>query len=372
MKDSGSLSLAYSIADQNFVKTKSLGILNLSLQLGAALSARPELARLELFSNSSLRGWREHFAGRNVHYFDHASATRLGRMFWDQYGAYSAARKHAVQWLFLPKGFASFCRRPRISLAAYVHDAIGEWYRSQYPGAQSQMESWYFHRSLMATLRYSTVVFTNSDFTRRELVAFSERHAIRPPDIVVAGIGFDTVAATTSADRRRIVVLASPWRHKRTDLAVQYMSDWQRATEFSGQVDWVGRFPAGVGRPSHPHWHFHERLDEDGYRALVSESRAVVYVSEYEGFGMPPVEAIFHGACPVYSDIPATRETMGGEGAPFENASFESFTAAMTRALAMQSSDLSGIAERLRKRYNWTAVADRIIAALTARLPGGH
>jgi glycosyltransferase involved in cell wall biosynthesis len=372
VKDSGSLSLAYSIADQNFVKTKSLGILNLSLQLGVALSARPELARLELFSNSSLRGWREHFAGRNVHYFDHASATRPGRMFWDQYGAYSAARTHDVQWLFLPKGFASFCRRPPIRLAAYVHDAIGEWYRSQYPGTQPRIESWYFNRSLVATLRYSTVVFTNSDFTRRELLAFSERHAIRPPDIVVAGIGFDTVATAASADRCRIVVLASPWQHKRTDLAMRYMSDWQRTSEFSGQVDWVGRFPAGVNRPSHSHWHFHERLDEDGYRSLLSESRAVVYVSEYEGFGMPPVEAVCHGACPVYSDIPATRETMRGEGAPFENASFESFTAAMTKALAMQPSALSDNADRLRRRYNWTAVADRIIGALTAHLHGGH
>ena len=39
---SESLSLAYSIADQNFVRTKSVGILNLSLQLAEALAPRLE------------------------------------------------------------------------------------------------------------------------------------------------------------------------------------------------------------------------------------------------------------------------------------------------------------------------------------------
>jgi hypothetical protein len=368
VKDPGSLSLAFSIADQNFVKTKSLGILNLSLQLGAALSARPELARVELFSNSSLRQWDGRFSGRHVHCFDHASATRLGRIFWDQYRVYDEAKKQGVQWLLLPKGFASFCQRPPIRVAAYVHDVIGDWYRQRHPGSQSRMEWWYFRRSLLATLRHSTVVFTNSDFTRRELLAFSERHAIPPPDIVVAGVGFASVEIPASTHRHRIVVLASPWPHKRTDLAVQYMLDWQRTSGFSGPVDWVGRFPATVGRPSRPGWLYHDRLDEEGYRSLLNESRAIIYVSDYEGFGMPPVEAVLHGACPVYSAIPATKETMGGEGAPFDNISFESFVAAMIKALGTQPSELEAMADRLRARHNWTAVGDRIVTALTSGL----
>jgi glycosyltransferase involved in cell wall biosynthesis len=360
------LSLAYSIADQNFDQTKSLGILNLSLQLGAVLSARSEIQTFELFSNSSLGAWDGQFAGRPIHCFDEAYATRLGRMLWDQRRVYREARKHHVQWLLLPKGFASFCRRPPVKLAAYVHDVIGDWYRQRYPAAVSPGEAWYFRRSLLATLRHATVIFTNSNFTHGELSAFSARHAIRPPDIVVAGIGFDAVQNPTSGNRNRIVVLASPLRHKRTDLAVEYMEEWQRTTDFGGRVQWVGRFPSGLSQPRHPRWEYHERMDERAYRLILADSQILVYFSEYEGFGMPPVEAVLHGACPVYSAIPATRETMEDAGAPFENASLDSFVSAMKTALEMQPSEIADVAQSLRRRHNWSAVADRIIGALNA------
>ena len=361
---SGSLSLAYSIADQNFLQTKSLGILNLSMQLAEVLSSRREIHRLDLFSNSSLRTWHAQFPQDRVYCFDRACATRLGRMLWDQREVYDQASKHCVQWLLLPKGFASFCRKPRVKLAAYVHDVIGHWYRGRYPGTVARGEAWYFRRSLLATLRHSTVVFTNSDFTRRELIAFSQIYGVRVPEIIVAGIGFNRPRITARGDRRRIMVLASPWPHKRTDLAVQFMAAWQQATHSDARIDWVGRFPSGLDRPAAPNWEYHERVDDRAYQALLAESRAIVYFSEYEGFGMPPVEAVLSGACPVYSAIPATEEVMCGAGAPFDNAAFESFAAAMRKALQMTPSALASDAELLVSRHNWSAVADRVTGVL--------
>jgi len=290
-------------------------------------------------------------------------------MLWDQRQVYAEAQKYRVQWLLLPKGFASFCRKPRIKVAAYVHDVIGDCYRRRYPGAVSRSEAWYFRQSLLATLRHSAVIFTNSDFTRSELLVLSESHALRPPDIVVAGIGFYPVKPVPRSDRSRIVALASPWPHKRTELALQFMTAWQRTTDFAGRIHWVGRFPAGLCPPTDPRWEYHERLDEPAYRSLLAESKAVVYFSEYEGFGMPPVEAVLNGACPVYSAIPATQEIMRGAGAPFENTSFESFVAAMRHALQMPPPELASAAHCLLLRHNWTAVADRIIGALKFHSP---
>lgn len=361
---SGPFSLAYSIADQSFVGTKSLGILNLSLQLVEALSARSEIERLEVFSNSTLQEWAARFHSGTVHCFDGAYATRAGRILWDQQRVYTEATEHDVEWLFLPKGFASFCRRPRMKVAAYVHDVIGEHYRRRFRGTISRTEAWYFRRSLLATLRYATVIFTNSDFTRRELLALSHRYAIRPADIVVAGIGFSPVTTAPRADRSRIVVLASPWPHKRTDLAVEFMKTWQGTTDFAGRVHWVGRFPSGLVQPSEPRWEYHDRLDESAYRSLLAESKAVVYFSEYEGFGMPPVEAVLDGACPVYSEIPATQEVMRGVGAPFENTSVESFASAMRKALLMEPAELASAADCLSLRHNWSVVAGRIISTM--------
>ena len=82
---SGSLSLAYSVADQSFARTKSLGILNLSLQLAEALAARPDVGRFELFSNASFEAWHRRLEPREVRCFDHAAGGRFGRMLWDQW-----------------------------------------------------------------------------------------------------------------------------------------------------------------------------------------------------------------------------------------------------------------------------------------------
>ncbi len=198
----------------------------------------------------------------------------------DQVQVYAEAKNRGVEWLLLPKGFASFCRTPRIKVAAYVHDVIGDRYRQQYPGAVSASEAWYFGQSLLATVRHCALIFTNSDFTRRELLAFAERHDISRSNIVVAGIGFYPVSTPLPAQRHRILVLASALPHKRTDLAVQFMTAWQRTANFAGRVHWVGRFPSGLHQPSHPNWEYHERLDELGYRSLLTESKALVYFSE--------------------------------------------------------------------------------------------
>ena len=93
----------------------------------------------------------------------------------------------------------------------------------------------------------------------------------------------------------------------------------------------------------------------------MRRARAVVYVSEYEGFGMPPVEAVMEGTCPVYSDIPPIRETMGEAGFPFGNEAPEEFVAAMQRALETPAETITGWAEQLLRRHNWQSVTRRII-----------
>ncbi len=96
----------------------------------------------------------------------------------------------------------------------------------------------------------------------------------------------------------------------------------------------------------------------------MATARVVVFTSEYEGFGRPPVEAVLAGACPVYSDIPATREVMNGAGCPFTNRDYQSFVAALQRAISVTPAQIHIWSEELIARHNWDSVVDRILAAL--------
>ncbi|MGB9603349.1 MAG: hypothetical protein ACPMAG_11225, partial [Limisphaerales bacterium] len=86
--------------------------------------------------------------------------------------------------------------------------------------------------------------------------------------------------------------------------------------------------------------------------------------SEYEGFGMPTVEAVLSGSCPVYSDIPASREVMAGMGAAFDNNSYESFARAMKFALNVSQQQLCQWEKALLEKHNWKKGAEKIVNAM--------
>src|SRR5439155_14448830 len=53
-------------------------------------------------------------------------------------------------------------------------------------------------------------------------------------------------------------------------------------------------------------------LDEQALRRVVAGARLLAFPSRYEGFGLPPLEAMAAGVPVVASDLPAVREVTGG------------------------------------------------------------
>jgi glycosyltransferase involved in cell wall biosynthesis len=365
------LRLSYSLADQEFIHTKSLGVWNVSTQLLSHLARHPDLERLTVFTN---RTQTELTAlGSKVTLEEHNAAVRgrWGRIRWDQWDVYSAARQSGNPWLFLPKGFASFYRRSPVRLAAYVHDAMHDHYRQAYEHNPLAREAGYFLRSLRATLQQAEVIFTNTDFTRSEVHRLSEKWQLPTPHVVTAGIGFEMFKPRVhgNGQRQRIVVLAGPWPHKCTGLAVQWMQRWAAARTVYTGVDWIGGMPADVMLPSLPGWKHHQRLSQQDYERVLGDAAVLVYFSAYEGFGMPPVEGTLAGAAAVYSAIPAMLEVMDGCGYAFKNDSFEQFADAMDRALRTTPEQLAEWQLKLGRRHSWINIADRIVNELQARQP---
>lgn len=356
------LNLTVSLADQLFAQTKSVGIFNLSLGLVEQLARRPGLSRLTVLANRTLAERLP--TTLDVRWHDAPTRGRLGRIWWDQCGVYSAAAATGNEWLFLPKGFSSFARRCPVRLAACVADTIHDFYRTQHPQSVNALEQWYFVRSFWGTVRHARVILTISDFTSAEVARLARARGVVAPPIHTIGIGFTRPVASAVPKENRLCVLASPFPHKRTGLAAEWLARWQRESGFAGEVDWVGGLPAGLVLPDFPNWKRHGRLPEEDYRRLLARAKALVFFTEYEGFGMPPVEAALAGACPVFSAIPATREVMGECGFSFENSDYESFRVAMNSALGVPREQVAAWAEQLLARHNWDLVLDRFVAGL--------
>lgn len=101
--------------------------------------------------------------------------------------------------------------------------------------------------------------------------------------------------------------------------------------------------------------------------ALYSSCAAFVYPSVYEGFGLPPLEAMACGAPVIASDIPAIREVVGAAGSLFSPASVPDLTRALVELLDAPAAtkELASAGGKRVAEFSWarTAAATRDIYA---------
>lgn len=99
----------------------------------------------------------------------------------------------------------------------------------------------------------------------------------------------------------RAVELITKESELRPQLVIAGGHGWQ-ADEFYSHIK-----ESGIG----DRIHFTGYIEDDELRALYSSCRVCVYPSLYEGFGLPPLEAMACGAPVVTSRIPCIMETVG-------------------------------------------------------------
>jgi len=100
-------------------------------------------------------------------------------------------------------------------------------------------------------------------------------------------------------------------------------------------------------------------LNDEELRALYSSCRAFVYPSIYEGFGLPPLEAMACGAPVITSRIPALEETTGGAAILVELTNAEAFAAAIADLLDSDDlrSKLSALGRSRAAEFTWERTA---------------
>ena len=102
-----------------------------------------------------------------------------------------------------------------------------------------------------------------------------------------------------------------------------------------------------------------EYLNDQELRALYSSCRAFVYPSIYEGFGLPPLEAMACGAPVITSRIPALEETTGGAAILVEPKSVQALASSIAALLHNddQRSSLSALGRSRAAQFTWERTA---------------
>jgi glycosyltransferase involved in cell wall biosynthesis len=102
--------------------------------------------------------------------------------------------------------------------------------------------------------------------------------------------------------------------------------------------------------------------DED-LATHYATARALVYVSDAEAFGLPPLEGLSHGAVPVVADAPVSREIYGPHAFYASQPSVTAIGTALRAALTDENhrTAIRHAAPAILARYTWKAHADRFL-----------
>jgi len=321
------MKICLNLRDQNFKNTKSIGIFNVAMGLAKSLALCDSVSELVILSNSSLtEALLEISLCSNVEILgdEILPLSRGQRLRWDQHGLVKACNATQADWLILPKGFPPLLSWPKAKVCCYIHDNIFKFYAEMGWSDFSKLERFYFSKSYRRALLKADLVVTNSEFTCDEV-----KNSGRKSKVETIGIGFDDLPTKSrSSERCGILIFTSQQPHKLTNQAIMWLRRWKKETGTRIPVFGVGGMPRNGTWPDEEDWIKMPRISDKELDELRTQIEIVVYFSAYEGFGMPPCEALICGALTLASDIPAHRENLPGVSL-FSNDSYDSFVEAI-------------------------------------------
>lgn len=268
--------------------------------------------------------------------------------------------------------------------AAYVHDIIPLRLPKMHLGDQG------YELRMNGFAERADLILTNSHFTRSDFLDWFP--AVGQERVVVAPEGCDAHFTPQQADS----VLRARRKYGIPDGAC-YVQSLCTLEERKGVEDVVAAFARcrELGRADdlwlvlsgHKGWGYQRILDtarahaerilftgfvdDVDVPALLSGCLCFAYMSRYEGFGLPPLEAMRCGAPVVAANATSLPEVVGGGGLLLEvgnvdrlAAVFSELHANPAKCAALRESGL-----RQARKFTWTRCADIAVAELRQRIP---
>jgi glycosyltransferase involved in cell wall biosynthesis len=295
---------------------------------------------------------------------------------WEQTALRRAVRHDPLDVFFAPAYSAPLGLR--VPLAVTIHDvsflAHPEWFRPR----EGVRRRWLTARAAAT----AAVVFTDSEFSRAEI----EQHLRVPGSrirVIPPGVAPRHDEGRPRAPREPLVLFVGSLFNRRR--LPQLIAAFAAATHDlpSARLAIVGDdrtwppqdLPAAAARYGvSDRVELLRYVDEPTLAALYSRAAAFAFLSEYEGFGLTPLEALAAGVPAVVLDTAVAREVYG-PAATYVRPDDGPGTAAALRALltdpAAGAATLAHAGEVL-GRYSWSRAADETlhdIERVAARRP---
>jgi len=287
---------------------------------------------------------------------------------WEQLDLPRLARGRVVS---LCNTYPVFARRPLV----VIHDAAVYAYPQGYTHT---FVAYYRFLYRLAAFRKDVSVVTDSDFSVRELQRFAGIPPARLNRIYCGADHWRAVVSDESVldrlelrNKPYLVAVASHNKNKNLPRLIEAFGRLQREelwlvligggnrSVFAQSESLSGRHILQTGY-----------LSDAELGALYSGAKGLVFPSLYEGFGLPPIEAM-HAGCPVVCSDAASLPEVGGDAVLYCDGHSTSSIAEAIRKLL----DTPGLSEQLvsrgyvqARRFTWERAARELLQKLSEPL----
>jgi glycosyltransferase involved in cell wall biosynthesis len=305
-----------------------------------------------------------------------------GGTWWEQLQLPRAAASDHLDVWFAPAYTAPL--RLTVPTVVAIHDlsfvAHPEWFRPR-EGARRR---WLTRQSS----RRAASVITISEFSKRELIdrldVPADKIRVVPPGVSVASP--NPPSLIPDPYRVRVLFVGSIFNRRHVVDLIRAFAPIARAHP-EASLDIVGdnrsyphedlsRTITGEQLDAQVRWH--EYVTDEQLAALYREAGAFAFLSEYEGLGLTPLEALAAGVPPILLDTPVARESCGDAAVYVPTGDLRATTAALESVLFNETERrriLAAAPAELAK-YSWPRAARETLAVLeeaglTAGAPSG-
>jgi glycosyltransferase involved in cell wall biosynthesis len=293
---------------------------------------------------------------------------------WEQWTLPRALAGSRADVLFAP-GYSAPLTAP-LPTTLTIHDvsfaAHPEWFSAREGTRRRWLTAW--------SARRAKVVLTDSRFSRDEIV----RHiGIPAAKVRVIPLGTSPrrkprTAANTPAREPIILFVGSIFRRRNLDRLIAAFVNGVASAVPASRLEIVGEnrvYPAvdvaDLLRQTDPsiasRVGIRSYVSEEVLRDLYSRASVFAFLSEYEGFGLTPLEALAEGVPSLVLDTPVAREVYGPAARYVPSASDTTAVAAALTEL-LTSDDARGRllmhAEEVLGRYDWRVAALATLGAI--------